>query len=79
VVKGERHRDIEQALGRLANNKAGRLELRGKLAEMLGVIAERVGPGFRSVTFARDATRVPFPRRMETGRSPVTQMLGLTM
>jgi hypothetical protein len=42
VIKGERHRDIEQALGRLANNKTGRLELRGKLAEMLGVIAERV-------------------------------------
>jgi hypothetical protein len=42
VVKGERHRDIEQGLGRLAGNKTGRLELRTKLNEMLAVIADRV-------------------------------------
>lgn len=42
VVKGERHRDVEAALGRLGNSKAGRAELRTKLTALLGVIASRV-------------------------------------
>ncbi len=42
VVKGERHRDIEQGLGRLAGSKTGRIELRTKLNEMLAVIGDRI-------------------------------------
>ncbi|MEQ1735424.1 MAG: hypothetical protein ABL886_03205 [Rhodoglobus sp.] len=42
VIKRERHRSIEEALGRLGNSKAGRAELRTKLTAMLGVIADRV-------------------------------------
>ena len=42
VVKGERHRDVEAALGKLANSKAGRAELRTKLDGLLSAIADRV-------------------------------------
>ena len=54
VAKGERHRDVEAALGRLASSKAGRAELRGKLDTMLGLIADRID-GAASHT---DASRV---------------------
>lgn len=42
VVKRERHRAVEEALGRLANSKAGRAELHAKLTAMLTVISDRV-------------------------------------
>jgi hypothetical protein len=42
VVRRERHSAIEEALGRLANNTAGRAELRKRLGEMLALIADRV-------------------------------------
>ncbi len=42
VVKGERHREVEATLGKLANSKSGRAELRTKLDSMLAVIADRV-------------------------------------
>ncbi|MBK9031567.1 MAG: hypothetical protein IPL61_09570 [Myxococcales bacterium] len=42
VVKRERHRDVERALGELANSQAGRAELRKKLDEMLGLILSKV-------------------------------------
>lgn len=42
VVKRERHRAIEEALGRLANSSAGRKELMAKITELLRVVADRV-------------------------------------
>lgn len=42
VKKRERHRAVDEALGRLANSGSGRAELRTKLATMLGVIADRI-------------------------------------
>jgi hypothetical protein len=55
VLKRERHREVERALGQLANSRAGRTELRKKLDDMLALIARspsgsavRTGHGTRS-------------------------------
>lgn len=42
VIKRERHREVEKALGRLANSSTGRAELRKKINELLVTLSERV-------------------------------------
>ncbi|MEJ7599423.1 MAG: hypothetical protein WKG01_16065 [Kofleriaceae bacterium] len=42
VVKRERHRDVERVLGKLANSRAGRAELRKKLNELLETVSDRL-------------------------------------
>jgi hypothetical protein len=42
VVKRERHREVEKALGRLANSSTGRAELRKKINEHLVTLSDRV-------------------------------------
>ncbi len=42
VIKRERHREVEKALGRLANSSTGRAELRKKIDELLITLSDRV-------------------------------------
>ncbi len=42
VIKRERHRDVEKALGRLASSTTGRAELRKKIDELLVTLSERI-------------------------------------
>lgn len=42
VVKRERHREVEKALGRLANSSTGRAELRRKISDHLVTLSDRV-------------------------------------
>lgn len=42
VVKRERHREVEKALGRLANSSTGRAELRKKIDELLVTLSDRI-------------------------------------
>jgi hypothetical protein len=42
VVKREHHKEVAQALGRLANSRTGRSELRKKLDELLVTLSDRI-------------------------------------
>lgn len=42
VVKRERHREVEKALGRLASSTTGRAELRKKIDELLVTLSDRI-------------------------------------
>ena len=54
VVKRERHREVEKALGRLANSGTGRADLRKKIDELLVTLSDRI----RDVQSQSDASYV---------------------